>query len=145
MAAWDFKRIELLRTTGVEESLTLEYKAAPALQKTERAKAELTKDISAFANSAGGALIYGIGEDPKSKHLPGPIDSISRRDFPKEWLEQIANNIRPRIEGLLIHPIPILPLHLTLCFTSSKFRSLTLLIKPLIIDIIDVSISNPCL
>ncbi len=107
MAVWDFKRVESLIVNGVEESLTLEYKAAAALEKTDRAKTELTKDISALANSAGGTLIYGVGEDPKSKHLPGPIGPISRRNFPKEWLEQVANNIRPRIEGLLIHPISI--------------------------------------
>ena len=107
MAVWDFKRVESLIVNGVEESLTLEYKAAAALEKTDRAKTELTKDISALANSAGGTLIYGVGEDPKSKHLPDPIGPISRRNFPKEWLEQVANNIRPRIEGLLIHPISI--------------------------------------
>ena len=48
MAVWDFERVESLIVNGVEESLTLEYKAAAALEKTGPARTELTKDISAL-------------------------------------------------------------------------------------------------
>jgi len=45
----------------VEESSSLEYKAAAALDRgDDRKKIELTKDVSAFANAGGGVLIYGI-------------------------------------------------------------------------------------
>ena len=44
------------------ESLTLDYKASPALNKNSGGRAELVKDVTAFANSAGGQIIYGIPE-----------------------------------------------------------------------------------
>ena len=91
----------------IEESLTLDYKAADALGKSDAKKTEITKDVSAMANSAGGILIYGIREhrDPARKHIPEAIDPVNRNDFPKEWLEHIINNIRPRLDGVRIVPI----------------------------------------
>lgn len=42
----------------IEKSLNPDYKRAAALN---RGKAvEITKDVSSFANSSGGVLIYGI-------------------------------------------------------------------------------------
>jgi predicted HTH transcriptional regulator len=46
----------------IQESLTLDYKASPALAKDSKSRDELCKDVSAFANSAGGQIIYGIEE-----------------------------------------------------------------------------------
>jgi len=93
----------------VQESLVLEYKAAEALSKADAKKAEITKDVSAMANSAGGIIIYGVAEynDPKKRHLPERIDPIDQSTFSKEWLEQIINSIRPRITGIIIHPIRV--------------------------------------
>lgn len=69
---------------------------------------EAAKYVSAFANSNGGILIYGIKENQTNKHLPGNIDSIDRKTITKEWLEQILNNrIRPRIHGVKIHVVTI--------------------------------------
>lgn len=109
METWNFQRIESLIVGGVEESLSLDYKAAGALQRDDRKRAEITKDVSAMANSAGGVVIYGIREhqDKAKAHLPEAIDAVSRNDFPKEWLEHVIQNIRPRIEGIVIHPVSI--------------------------------------
>jgi len=41
------------------------------LNNTERNKNEISKDVSAFANSDGGTIIYGIEEEG---HLPKRID-----------------------------------------------------------------------
>lgn len=106
--SWTLERIEQMRSTGVEESLTLDYKRAGALDRSiPKTRVELTKDVSAFANSSGGVLIYGVGEDPKNAHLPGELDPVRRSDVSKEWLESIILNIQPRIDGVKIHPIPI--------------------------------------
>lgn len=93
----------------MEECLTLEYKGANALQKTDGKQKDITIDISAIANADGGILIYGISEyDEKDKrHLPEKLDAIDRKQYSKEWLEQVINNIRPRIEGLIIHPVDL--------------------------------------
>jgi Putative DNA-binding domain len=73
------------------------------LAKDSRSRDELCKDISAFANSAGGQIIYGIEE---KNQKPTKIDQGS--DITREWIEQVIDsNVRPRIEGLVIMPIPV--------------------------------------
>ena len=104
---WSESRLQNFITSEIEESLTLEYKAAEALDRNEAKKKEITKDVSAMANSAGGILIYGIAEhpDPERRHLPAKITPVDRRQFPREWVEQIIQAIRPRIDGIVIHSI----------------------------------------
>ena len=104
---WTESRIQNFISSEIEESLTLEYKAGEALGKSEYQKHEITKDVSAMANSAGGLLIYGIREysNPDKRHLPEKIMPVNRTEFPREWLEQIINSIRPRIDGILIHSV----------------------------------------
>ncbi|NNE67184.1 MAG: ATP-binding protein [Pyrinomonadaceae bacterium] len=104
---WTQQRLKNLIENEVEESLTLEYKSAEALAKHDYSKKEITKDVSAMANSAGGALIYGVREfaDPNKRHLPEKLVPVNRAEFPREWLEQVINSIRPRIDGLVIHSV----------------------------------------
>ncbi|HEY8559329.1 MAG TPA: ATP-binding protein [Pyrinomonadaceae bacterium] len=104
---WTESRLQNFISSGIEESLTLEYKAAEALDRNETKKKEITKDVSAMANSAGGILIYGIAEyaEPERRHLPEKITPVDRRSFPREWVEQIIQAIRPRIDGIVIHSI----------------------------------------
>jgi len=92
----------------IEESLHLEYKASGALGKEDKKKFDISKDVSAMANSDGGILIYGITEDQSNRHLPIGIEAIKRKELPKEWLEQIIqDNIQPRINGIQIFTISI--------------------------------------
>lgn len=104
---WTQGRVEALIGDGIEESLTLEYKAAAALAQNQQKKTEITKDVSAFANSAGGTLVYGISEysSKERQHLPERLDPVDRSAFSREWLEHVIGNIRPRIRGLVIHPV----------------------------------------
>jgi hypothetical protein len=104
---WNEARLLKYIEGEIEESLTLEYKAAEALDRSDQKKKEITKDVSAMANSAGGLLIYGISEfsEPEKRHLPERITPVDRRRFPREWVEQIVQAIRPRIDGIVIHSI----------------------------------------
>jgi len=104
---WDQAKIQDYIDDGVEESLTLDYKAAGSLGKSDGKKKETTKDVSAMANSAGGIIMYGVKEfnDRNMRHLPEKFDGVDRTEFSKEWLEQVFNNVRPRIPGLVIHPV----------------------------------------
>jgi Putative DNA-binding domain len=106
---WDEASLQRFINDEVEESLTLEYKASGSLDKDEKKKSEITKDVSALANSAGGLLIYGIREyqQPDKKHLPEKLDPINRTQISKEWLEQVIGSIRPKIIDLVIHPVSI--------------------------------------
>lgn len=104
---WTESRLQNFITSEIEESLTLEYKAAEALDRNETKKKEITKDVSAMANSAGGILIYGIAEHSaeNKRHLPERITPVDRRKYPREWVEQIIQAIRPRIDGIVIHSV----------------------------------------
>jgi hypothetical protein len=104
---WSLDYLNSLIENKVQESLNLEYKSAEALD--EKHRNEITKDVSSFANSDGGIIIYGIKEfnDKDKKHLPEKIDPINPSLFSRERLEQIINLIRPKIEGLIIIPIDL--------------------------------------
>jgi hypothetical protein len=73
---------------------------------------ELSRDVSAFANSDGGILIYGVQEDKTTRH-PTYIDNgVPTDKINKEWLENsLGGNVSPRIEGLRIIPIPLTDTH----------------------------------
>lgn len=107
---WDIKTIESYIDNQVEENINLDYKAADALQKTDGKKKEISKDVSALANAAGGTIIYGVKEFAESakRHLPEKIDPLLRTDISKEWLEQVINtNIQPKVEGIIITPVTV--------------------------------------
>lgn len=105
---FDIDYLNQLIANGTEENSELEYKSGAALQRDEKKMTEATKDVSAFANSNGGVLIYGISEERTKRHLPSHIDPVDRKAITKEWLEQILNaRIRPRIHGIKIHVVTI--------------------------------------
>jgi len=81
---WDEASIRELIASQVQESLTLDYKSCGSLARTDAKKREISKDVSAFANSAGGTIVYGVVED---KHVPTEIDvGYLPTDISKEWL-----------------------------------------------------------
>lgn len=91
-----------------EESKTLEFKSGLALSKESKKKTELSRDVSSFANSQGGMIIYGISEDKENRDKAGEYSPVDRKEFSKEWLEQVINsNIKPKIEGVYIEAVEI--------------------------------------
>jgi hypothetical protein len=106
---WNASRLDAMISSKIEENFSLDYKAAGAIGDSEKTKREITKDVSAMANSSGGTIIYGVAEyaDDARRHLPEMIDPISRLQFSKEWLEHVISNIKPRIESLKITPVEI--------------------------------------
>lgn len=96
--------INSLIANEVEENIHLDYKASGALEKKDEKKSEIVKDVSAFANSDGGIIIYGLKEE---NHKPKELDSVDGNIFTKEWLENIIHQVQPRIEGIIIYPIRI--------------------------------------
>ena len=97
--------IDELISSNKEESINLEFKRSDALKMTDSSKNEIAKDVSAFANSDGGIIIYGIQE---IDHKASNYSYIDGNLFTKEWLDQvISSRIQRRIEGLIIDPIRI--------------------------------------
>jgi predicted HTH transcriptional regulator len=84
----------------------LDYKASPALSKEDKKRDEMCKDVSAFANSAGGQIVYGIEE---KNQKPIRVDAGSNPAvITREWIEQVLNSrITPRIDDLIITPISL--------------------------------------
>ena len=64
--AWNIEKLNSLISSKIEESFSLEYKAAGAFSETDKKKrgvrTEITKDFSAMANSSGGTIVYGMAE-----------------------------------------------------------------------------------
>jgi hypothetical protein len=93
---------------GLEESLTLDYKASPALTREGKAPDELCKDVTALANSAGGQLVYGIEEDKGTKKPSRVDDGVEDSKITREWIEQILNSrVQPRMNGVKITRIEL--------------------------------------
>jgi hypothetical protein len=107
---WTLDKINQYITDGIEENIHLDYKGAGSIAKSGEKKKEISKDVSAFANSDGGVIIYGVREfdDSDKNHLPEKIDTINANEFSKEWLEQVINStISPTIQNVLITPIQV--------------------------------------
>jgi hypothetical protein len=114
--------IEAMVANAIPESEYLDYKdqrsldalsqnlkpPPPGFHKAQHeAIAELTRDVSAFANSDGGVLIYGVSEDEQT-HLPAEINTGFPNDgkLSKERLSDLIDSgVSPRIAGLRIIPI----------------------------------------
>ena len=60
---WTEDELLQLVANGQEEYLQWEFKRADSLNSTDANKKELSKDVSAFANTTGGTILYGIEED----------------------------------------------------------------------------------
>lgn len=95
--------IQWLIDNKIEENFQLDFKANGSLGKSEGKKKEISKDVSAFANSTGGIIIYGLTEQ---NHVAKSFSFINGNEFTKEWLEHIINsNVFKRINGLKIYTI----------------------------------------
>jgi hypothetical protein len=105
---WEEKDLEEMIVDQHEENIELDFKRADALGRTDGRKTEISKDVSAFANSAGGTIVYGMDEDPLPPHHAAALSPVDPKEFSKEWLEQVINSrIQPRIEGIVINPIEL--------------------------------------
>jgi hypothetical protein len=97
-----------LKNNKVLESKTLDYKKTLSDLRVDPVKEEFLADISSFANSSGGDLVFGIEE---SRGEPITVDgfSISNVDNLINQIQSILNSqIEPRIFGIDIQPIQLI-------------------------------------
>lgn len=92
-----YEDIEDLTSSDEPESIMLDYKKM--VSGSGREKAELAKDICAFANSQGGYLVIGVEEQRgKPVHPPCGTERMLERQKAEEWIEQVINsNIAQRV------------------------------------------------
>jgi len=88
--------IEELKRNGVVESTTLEYKSdLPGTSDDQRR--EFLKDVSAFANTAGGDLVYGVKEkDGVIDGMPG-VEILNADKTVLDLEQRIRDGIEPRL------------------------------------------------
>jgi hypothetical protein len=124
---WNKARLLALIADKIEESSTLDYKAADALDGSDKKKGEITKDVAAFANSGGGTIIYGIREHAEADlaHLPKELNPVKVVDFSKERLDQIIQTIRPKVEGVRISSVPVNDAGTDVCYVVEIPQSTT--------------------
>jgi hypothetical protein len=99
--------LNALHENNVRENLHLEYKASGAVdKKDDKRKLEMARDISAFANSDSGQIVYGMTETDND---PAGLDEgLDPKAFPEIWFEQIVQqHVTPPIVGLKPHHVPL--------------------------------------
>ncbi|HTE22898.1 AlbA family DNA-binding domain-containing protein [Flavitalea sp.] len=100
---FNFSDLEELISVKAEESIYLEFKKSGALQMSDKVKEEISKDISAFANSDGGVIIYGMAE---VNHVATEFSFTDGNVITKEWLENvIISGVQRVIPGITIEPV----------------------------------------
>lgn len=104
LTEYNYSDIQMLIDDEVEENIHLDYKDGRALSKDDKKRLEITKDVSAFANSDGGIIIYGVAE---ANHKPISFAPVDGSIYTKEWLEQVIQRVSRRIKDIKIYPIRI--------------------------------------
>ena len=88
----------------VPESVTLDYKSALSVN-TEGEKKDFLKDVSAFANAAGGHLVYGIREEGRIPVELCGVDLPDPNDMAQRLRNIIRTGIEPVIHGYGVQPV----------------------------------------
>jgi predicted HTH transcriptional regulator len=87
----------------VQENIHLDYKRSAAIRRGSRERDEIAKDVSAFANSDGGVLIYGVEEKDQ---LPIRIDGVDDSESSREWIEAtLMTGITPSHRYEVVLPV----------------------------------------
>jgi len=104
--------LQILVSTPVYESRVLDYKEQlPGDSSSE--KKEFLYDITSFANSCGGELLYGISEeriDGKNTGKPSAMPGVNIENIDeliRKYENLIRTSVQPRIFGLQMKAIPL--------------------------------------
>ena len=104
----DFDRFEKFLALRIPEGLYLDYKEALPEPFDKVAKREFLKDVTAFANTAGGHLIVGCKEPQESLSIQSQLVGIESGYQVAQNLERlVVTSIDPRISGLQFKVIDI--------------------------------------
>lgn len=98
--------LEDLVENGVPEGMTLDYKQELPTSQDE-AKREFLRDVTSFANTRGGHIVYGITEDAG---VPNAVSGIELGDVEAEKLRLenvLRDGVAPRLPHVEFGPVPI--------------------------------------
>jgi predicted HTH transcriptional regulator len=90
----------------VSEGMYLEFKRELP-SRDAGGRHELLADVSAFANSSGGDLVYGIDEDGEGR-AAAIIAQMGNADEEARRIQDVLmNGIEPRVPGLQVQAVPV--------------------------------------
>jgi hypothetical protein len=93
---------------AIAEGLYLDYKEALSGTSEKEAKREFLKDVTSFANAAGGDVFLGIKEPSDGITLGDQLVGLENGEALAQDLERLAStSIDPRIPGLRIVRVPV--------------------------------------
>lgn len=98
--------LKALISAQVREGQMIDYKREINL-KPIKAKLELVRDISSFANASGGDLVFGISE---ADGLPLEVLGIEPTDFEEleaQILQSCRSHLDPAVNGIRTRAIPL--------------------------------------
>lgn len=101
---------DLRALLGESESMSLEFKGSVDFdawpENREKIKDDLSKQVSAFANSYGGQILLGVKESKNPPRKAEAIVGLDPNSPPVETLQRmIDGNVRPRVDGLRVTSI----------------------------------------
>lgn len=100
--------IQQLVVDQTREGPHLDFKRDFPTAWNDAAKHEFLADATAFANSGGGDLIYGIEEDGQAQALAVVPQAIANVDQEIRRLQDFLLNLAdPRLPGVTLHAIPV--------------------------------------
>ncbi len=102
---WTYGDLEAFVEAADSEHLNFDFKAMGALDQTQGKKKEAAKDASAFANAAGGIIVYGVAEQSEGTYsIQQGYEATGK--IRKEWLQAVLDqNIAPPITGLEVFSV----------------------------------------
>lgn len=95
---------------NISESNDLEFKRGDVLDNIQNlhVKEELIRDVSAFANSGGGTIIYGIAEDKQQTRFAAALSPTTNTKIDELQLTQlIRNGLDPLFNKFNVHCIDV--------------------------------------
>jgi len=98
---------------GQYETMRLDFKSSRLLgpDKSKRQISEdLAREVSAFANTEGGALVIGIetGRDAEKAMAVALSEGVDQNLIEPEWLQKVvASHLNPPLNGLVVRRIPL--------------------------------------
>lgn len=100
--------IDSLLTSKVAESRTLDYKLCLPTPSLQQDRIHFLADVCAFANTAGGDLVYGVGESAAEPGLPDALPGLAGIQADSEICrldQMISTGIVPRIPRIRVKQI----------------------------------------
>ncbi len=106
-STWTLADIEQMK--GQEESIRLEFKAGSLLDKPQSTwVSDLSREVSAFANTEGGEIILGMSEEKRGKNrVAGDPDGVPGSLTRDQLQRLIEGNVYPYLTGIRVHRIPL--------------------------------------